>query len=358
MLTINSIDHLIVALLALLCTFNQALASGTAPDEEVVVPTGGERALNSDDFRPHRPSGSAYNEIWSYTFLLNDGMQATFSLSQAYLGSLMAPVSGAEFSISGFHGETYRAPKEFDAEDMVYTPSTGRIQISPRIYVEGILPRQHSIHFGAWKNEIEYEVVLTLSDIAPGLTWGDGIFRVGQEYVGIFMHIPYAKVRGEVTIGGVTKQVVGTAYMDHTLQSNFAPKIARSAYRYVQHEGAKEVGFVIMPNERYENRVIGLGAVQEGGRFRLRKPEAMQVVSTRQIAGVEVPHQLAVRYAREGQTIINRERDQQVFSVLEDLGGLQRAVVKRFIGGEVVVFRGRGTTNRRGRLVYDYLLVK
>lgn len=119
-----------------------------------------------------------------------------------------------------------------------------------------------------------------------------------------------------------------------------------------------EAGYFIAPHGRFEDRVIGIGAVREGRRFRLRKPEAVEVVSTRRTLGAEVPRQLAVRFEGGSQVILNRERDQQEFSVLEELSGLQKAVVRSFIGGEVTVFRGRGTTNRGGRIVYDYLVVK
>ncbi len=350
--------RLFVGLLMLIGTPYQALAIAQSTGDVVVVPAGGERSLTADDFRPHRPVGSAYNEIWSYTLLLNDGMQATFSMSYANLGSLMAPISGAEFSISGFNGKSYRAAKEYDAEDLIYTPATGKLQVNPKIYVEGPLPRRHSIHFETGKEGVSYDISLTLSDIAPGLTWGDGVFQLGNERLGMFIHIPYARVAGTVSINGVTKQVSGTAYMDHTFQTEFAPKLVRNTYRYIQHSGVMEVGYVVTPHDRYDDRLVGLGAVKRGGRFHLRKPEALQVVSTRQALGVRVPNQLAVRYERGEQTILNRERDQQAFSALEDLGGLQKAVVKQYIGGEVVVFRGRGTTNQRGRIVYDYLVIK
>jgi hypothetical protein len=302
--------------------------------------------------------GSAYNEVWSYTFLLNDGMQATMSLSRANLGSVMAPVSGAEFSISGFDGRTYRAPKQYGADDLIFDQSTNRLQVHPNIFFEGALPQRHRVYFKAGKNGVEYEVDLRFSDIASGLTWGDGVFHLGDQQVGMFIHIPYARVRGTVSIDGVEKQVSGTAYMDHTFQSDFATKLVRSAFRYVQHDGTPEVGYFIAPSSRYEDRIVGLAAVREQGGFRLRKPDAVRVVSARPGLGVDVPKQLLVEYGDGGQTILNRDRDQQSFSALDELGSIQKAIVKRYIGGEVVVFRGWGTTNQRGRIAYDYFLVK
>lgn len=354
----NSLCVAACAVFVLFLLPHDALAAPAPADERVAVPEGGSRSVTTDDFRPHPVEGSAYNEVWSYSFLLNDGMQAAMSISRAYLGSLMSPISGAEFSISGFDGQTYRAAKQYGAEDLTFTPGTSRLQVHPDIYFEGALPQRHRARFGAGKNGVTYSVDLTFSDIASGLTWGDGVFSLGSEQIGMFIHIPYARVNGTVTINGVTKQVSGTAYMDHTFQSNFATKLVRSAYRYVQHSGDMEVGYVIAPSSRFEDRIIGLAAVRKNGRFQLRKPEMLQVVSTRRSLGLDVPYQLAVSYDGGGQTIINRERDQQTFSALEELGGIQKAIVKRFIGGEVVVFRGRGTTNQGSRILYDYFLVK
>lgn len=327
-------------------------------DERVTVPAGGERGLTVADLRPHRVSGNTYNEAWSYTFLLNGGMQATISLSRANLGSLMSPVSGAEFSISGFGGTTHRVAKQYGAADLAFSAGSHKLQVHPDIYFEGALPKRHRVYFKASKDGSQYEADLSFSSIAAGLTWGDGVFHLGGERIGMFLHIPYARVSGTVTIDGRTEQVAGTATMDHTFQTNFAPKLVRGAYRYIQHEGDLQVGYFIRPASRFEDRVVGLAAVREGGRFRLRRPESLEVVSTRRAQGAEVPQQLAVRYVGGGQTILNRERDQQSFSVFDELSGLQKTVARQYVGGEVIVFRGRGTTNKRGRIVYDYLVVK
>src|SRR6056297_1528374 len=139
----NLIRLLTGAALSLILLLHGALAAPSPPDEHVELPTGEARATTADDLRPHRSLGSAYNEVWSYTFLLNDGMQATMSLSKADLGSIMAPVSGAEFSISGFDGRSHRAPKQYDADDLVFTPSTNRLQVHPDIFFEGALPQRH-----------------------------------------------------------------------------------------------------------------------------------------------------------------------------------------------------------------------
>lgn len=338
-----------------------ALLLAAAParaGERVQVPTGDARPTTAEDLRPQPASGATYNEAWTYLFVLEGGMTASLRFSLAHFGRLRGPVSGAELALANFDGESYRAAKEYDASDLSFAAATQRLRVHPDIFAEGPLPQRHRVRFKAEKHGVPYELDLTFSEIAPGLTWGDGVFRLGRERIGMFIHIPYARVEGAVRVGDVTKRVSGTAYMDHTFQTDYASRLVRSAFRYVQHGGGAEAGTLLLPASGFEDRPIGFAAVREGGRFRLRTPEAVEVVSARRALGVEVPRQLLVRFEGGGQTILNREADQQAFSSLEELGGLQRAVVRRLLGGEPLAFRGRGTTNRGRPFAYDFLVVK
>lgn len=333
-------------------------ADPPATPQRVVVPSGDMRAVTVDDFRPRAPLSSTYSEVWTYVLLLNDGMQATFSISRANLGRIMGSISGAEFSISGFNGQTYRANKEYPAENLRFTPASERLEVHPNVFVEGPLSGPHRIRFHASKHGIPFEVELTLTDITRGFTWGDGIFRLGSDQMGLFIHIPHARVSGTVTIDGQTRQVRGTAYMDQTFQTDYATRLVRGAFRYVQHGANPEVGLFVLPAYKFEDRVIGFGGARSGRSFRLIRPEQVNIVSTRQALGADVPRQLSLRFHDGRQTIINRGADGQAFSVLEELSSIQRTVVRRFVGGEALVFRGMGTTNLREPVAYDYLIIR
>lgn len=322
------------------------------------MPSGSERALIASDFAPNRNLSGAYSEAWTYVFLLDSGMQAHFSISRANLGRLLGRVSGAEFAVTGFNGQSFRAPKQYDDERFVYTASRNRIEVSPRIYAEGAFGGQHKVYFEANKDDSRYTLDLTMTDIAPGLTWGDGVFHLGSEKLGVYIHIPYARVSGTITVDGETKRVSGTAYMDHTYQTDFAPKLVKSAYRLIEHGANPAVGFFVIPADQYEDRVVGVGASRQGGRFQLQKPQALDVISTRNASGAKFPRQFTVRSEGGKQTIFNRERDTQTFAVLEDLGGLVKSFASSYIGGEPVVARGRGTTNGNRSFAYDILVIR
>jgi hypothetical protein len=184
--------------------------------------------------------------------LLDDGMQAHLSISRANLGRILGRVSGAEFAVTGFDGRSHRAPKQYGDEDFVYTASKNRIEVSPKIFVEGSFADRHRVYFRGGKDGVAYVLDVELTDMAPGLTWGDGVFHLGDDAIGVYVHIPQARVRGTISVGDVTKEVRGTAYMDHTFQTDFAPKLVQRAFRLVEHGASPSVGFYLVPAARFE----------------------------------------------------------------------------------------------------------
>lgn len=345
------------ALLALFSPSSSALGASQGADEPVATPTGEARALSSADFAPHFDLDGAYSEAWTYVLLLDGGMQAHFSISRANLGRLLGQVTGAEFAVTGFDGRAYRAPKQYDVEDFEYTASRNRLAVNPRIYVEGAFSDRHHLYFHAGKNGSVFTLDVELTDMAPGLTWGDGVFHLGDDALGVYIHIPQARVSGTITIDGVTKRVSGTAYMDHTFQTDFAPKLVRTAFRLVEHGSQPSVGLFILPADDYEERVVGLGAVERNGRFQLRRPATIDVISARPAHGAEVPRQFVVNYEGGGRTIFNRSRDAQSFATLAEMNAVTRAFAQSYIGGDPVVARGQGTTNAGGAFTYDLLVI-
>ena len=359
-LSYKVIRRLAVVLFALIGTSGVALASAYPGDERVTVPAGEQRATTLADLAPHAATTGAFNERWSYLFMLNDGLQLHLNFSLAHLSGLRSAAVGADLGVLGFEGRDYYVAREYAQENRFrYDASVPRFNAHPQIFFEGAPPRRHRVFFDTEKEGVHYEVDLTFSDMVAGVTWGDGVFTLGGERLGMYVHIPYARVSGTVALNGVRKQVRGTAYMDHTFQTAYAPRLVRSAYRFARHTGTGwEAGYFILPNDRYEDRVVGFGLRRQGGQAELLKPSALEIPATRRKLGVAVPQQLVVHFEGGRRTILSRRGDRQAFSALQDLGGLARAVVTRFIGGEVVYFRGTGTVGSGERAAFDFLLVK
>ena len=60
----------------------------------------------------------------------------------------------------------------------------------PNIWFQGELPRTQEVHFETKKDDVSYYVDLTLTDITPGVAWGNSVFELGDERIGMFIHVP------------------------------------------------------------------------------------------------------------------------------------------------------------------------
>lgn len=326
--------------------------------QAVEFPSGNQRATTAADFRPQFSGSGTYTEAWHYLFILDNGSQVTINLSKANLGRLMGNVTGAEFSISDFGGRSYMVARQYDLNRFEYNAARNRLEFHPRIYAEGAFTGRHTIRYGTDKDDVSYEIDLTISNITPGFTWGNGVFSVGRNTLGMFIHIPQGRVAGTIRINDREEQISGTAYMDHIYHSGIPPRVFRSAMRYVHHGAESEIGYFLTPESGFEGDVVGFGGILSGNSFRMRRPDEVDVVSTRNVGSIPVPHQLQISYASGGTTILNRSSSLFSYSALDELGSIQRTAARSFLGGEVHIFRGRGVTNSQKQVAYQFMLVR
>ncbi|MEM8599753.1 MAG: hypothetical protein AAGF99_07525 [Bacteroidota bacterium] len=351
---------LLVALATLLAlpaaSATPALLSDPPSDETISVPTGDARAPSARDLAPHALRGTS-SEVWSYSFFFDDGSQAYLSLRRARLGGILGSVSGAELSLVGVGGETLRAAKQYDIDEFQYDESAHRLNINPNIFFEGRPPQAHRVRFEAGKNDRTFLVELAFSNMARGLTWGDGEFQVGDERFGLFVHIPFAQVSGTITVDGRPREVRGVGYMDHTYQTGSPTEVVRTAIRYTSYDGnAIEAAYLALPERG--TQVVGYGLLRQGGQTRLLKPTGLRIVSTRPALEAALPRQAVITYEGGQETIFSRTQDRQQFATLEELGGLTRTMARQFLGGEAVVARGVGTLGSGARAYYELVGVK
>ena len=351
----NALRALLIVLFVCAGICHPALAA-SGP---VTVPTGQGRVPTAADFGPHNVGGTGYSEAWSYQFFFDDGSEARFEMSRAKIGSIVGDVSGAYLALVGIGGENHDVRKQYQYADLRYDAGSGRLAIKESAVVDGALPAQHRIRFGAGKNGRNYELDLRFSDIVPGVVWGDGVFGIGDEQIGLFVHIPRARVEGTIAVDGVETVVKGTAFMDHSYQTDFAPKMARAAYRVVHHEkNGAEGGVFVVPQENEGGAVVGYGFETKGRTTRLLKPTELQVMSEAKVGGAPMPRQFVVRYEKGDPLIVNRDGQRHTSNALSELGGLQRRLARGFLGGEVVTVLATGRLNRGGALHLSLTAVK
>ncbi|MEO6097559.1 MAG: lipocalin-like domain-containing protein [Fibrobacteria bacterium] len=328
-------------------------------DEHIQSPTGDLRTAVLTDLKPHSSGSKTYNEFWTYQFALDGNIQAVLNFSRVNLGSFKSPVCGADFTLLGFNGKNYSVAREYEKRNFVFTDSNQQLSVHEKIRFEGKLPDTHRVRFATTKRDVAYFLDLTFTDILPGKIWGDGMFKFGtSDAVGIYIHIPSAKVSGRLAIDKDTIAVSGTAYMDHTFQTDLAPALVSSGFRYVSQGQPLEVGYLLDPASKYSQMVVGYGLRESGGNFTLLKPTDMKTVSAGKAMEVKVATEVEFTFSDGSKSLLTRREDRLQQSTLNEFSGLTKMAIKSFMGGEVISFKGQGKINNSRAMAYNYFRVK
>lgn len=332
---------------------------------QVSNPTGTLQATANDDIWAQTLTGSHFNEFWNYQFYLNDGITVHITFSVANFGNLKSAVSGVQVSVHNLNGRLYQLSREYDIEHLVQDRERFmfRNRLGREIFFEGKLPENHRVRIQTTKDDISYDIDLQLSNIQDGFKWDDGKYRIGNEKVGIVTHIPYSKANGYVQVNGVRKLVHGTAYMDHTFQNRTTTQLMNSGYRYVHHKSAQEwdIIYFMLPKQSSEQKTIGFRVQNSNGKLKLKGVDQILDVDISQIFNKDVAQVIEIKFSDGQSSQILRSVNHEKFSVLSELGRLARSVARRFLGGEVIHFRGEATllepAKRRKDGYYNFFII-
>jgi hypothetical protein len=314
---------------------------------QISNPEGKLKPVPADKIWPQTLRGSHFNEFWNYQFYLNDGIKLHIIYSAANFGSLKSPVSGVRVSVQ-FPNENshdiYQLAREYPIDRLVQDHENFRLSLREdrEIYFEGKLPETHRLRINTRKDGVNYDLDLSLSNITRGYTRGNGIFTVRDEEIGIYTHIPYAEVSGYVNVNNNRMEVNGTAYMDHTWQYQTTTRLMHSGYRFVSHQDAGnwDLLYFMLPEDGRERRTIGYRLYKRDGKIRQAGIERITQVTSRRVSGRQVALTLEVELDNGERVRITRSEDEEVFSVLGELGWVARRAARTFLGGEVVDIRG------------------
>jgi hypothetical protein len=321
-----------------------------APAPTVVPPEGELQPTSADDLRP-RTEGNRYNEFWTYHIFLENDTQVYLSFTRANFGSFKSAVSGLRLSIINFDGENYEVAREFPQEYFSFSPEDNyRLQLRPgrEIWFEGKLPEEQRIRVQTSKDGVEYDLDLQISNIVPGVSWGNGEFRYDGESIGIIMHIPYADIEGTIRLNDKEKAVRGSVYMDQTYQTTITPKILASGFRYIRHSPDDwEIGYLLIPEVRREtDRIIGYSIGLRDGEVMMWKPQLLTVGEMSRFSkSGRAPGRLKADFNPGHSVSVQRIQDQERVSFLGELSRFSRRVVRGYLGGEVVEYRGKADIN-------------
>lgn len=332
---------------------------------QVSNPTGILQETADDDIWAQTLTGNQFNEFWNYQFYLSDGLNVHITFSVADFGTLKSAVSGVQVSIHNFNGQQYHLSREYDLEHLVQDREKFmfRNRSERELFFEGKLPETHRVRVQTTKDGVSYDIDLNLSNIQKGFKWGDGKYSIGSEEVGIITHIPYSQVNGYIEINGVRNSTSGTAYMDHTFQNRTTTHLMNSGYRYIHHNSPQEwdIIYFMLPNNSNDLKTIGYRVQNDNGKLNLNGIDRILNVEMSQIFDENVAQVVEIQFSNGQSTQILRTSNHEKFSVLSELGGLARSVARRFLGGEVIHFRGEATllepAKRRKDGYYNFFII-
>lgn len=312
------------------------------------------------DMLPHTKQGSYYNEFWVYHVFLENNLQLHITFSLANFGSFKSAVSGGRLFVSNFKGNDYHMSREYPLEKFEIDEELHRIRLHPErnIYFGGELPNSHNILYQTSKNDVSYLVDLSFDNISRGYTRDDGIFKLDDDEMGLFIHIPKASVSGTVAINDDTLEVKGTAYMDHTYQTNLSSKLVDKGFRHITHtEDGFSTGYYLIPKDRSEAQVVGLGLVQSSTVTELETPRKITILESQDIDDRSIPSSIEILYESGKRRTLERTQDFQHVSFLGEIGGLRKRLVRSFLGGEIIEYVGLGRLDGNIPANYNFLIV-
>jgi hypothetical protein len=325
-----------------------------AVQAQIANPTGSLERTSANDIWPRTMSGSQFNEFWNYQIYLNDGVKLHIVFSVNNFGSFRAPVSGVRVTAFGLSDNTYTLNREYNLDWLVLDKETYtfRNRAERDLYFTGQLPNSHRVFIETRKDGVDYLIDLEFTNIQQGFRWGDGLYKINGETVGIVTHIPYAEVKGRVEIDGKGGTVEGTAFMDQTWQTQSITRLVHSGYRVIYHGGPENWSVMnfMLPSDRDDRRTIGHRIQRNESGINLTGIHRITEMTRSRAFGKQLAQNITLELENGSSMSINRSRDDETYAMLSELPWIARRAARSFFGGEIIDFRGEVYCRVEGEL--------
>jgi len=316
--------------------------------QEIVFPQGEERELTAEDFFRYTQNDIKYNEIWRYNFVFDNGTKVFLSysiMSVPFLGTNC----GINTSFYNFRGKNYQVGREYpenrfdeckDAPGAIHIRTGSENNV---FFMTGLPGDGHHVVFKTHKNE-GFLLDLIFSDPLLGKVIGDGVFKLGQQKNGLYVHIPEGHVKGVIGIGEDIMEVEGFGYMEHLRQTKQAMDLAACSVQ-LYGKDAPFAGNIFVGPEKYAFSPYGYTIDKKTRKVLLPKEikAGGNKISNklRTLNGVEIiwrndPHTAT----------IDNPLEHQRYSLLSTIKGWPaRQAARFFMGGELISLRGVSRVN-------------
>ncbi len=312
--------------------------------------------LEQDDFRIHEQQGAYYNEQWAYHIILDNGAQIYVTYTVHHFAGLRNSSSSGRLSLLNWKGENYSTAKEYNLKNLLVYENPYKLKLHPErdIWIEGI-PGFSSHHF---HYRGKYDFHINFDDPFPGFKPGNGVFELGDEdELGMFIHIPFSRVSGFIADDSDTVKVSGIGFMDHFYQTNLATRLFETGYKF---NGRTENGFSgghFMVPKHTPDEAIGYAYFYDGETLTLKKPEKVTVNKRKEVSGTKIPVDISVRYEDGSVDTFHFSEVEEKVAMLDELSALKKLIIKPFLGGEVLFYRGQAQKNNNEKVYFNLSLV-
>lgn len=321
----------------------------TNPDHEI-------NYLQPQDIKINEKKGAYYNEQWAYHVVLDNGAQIYVTYAISYFAGLRGSVSSGRLSLINWEGKDYRVAREYNLNDLVFVEDAYKMDLNPErgIWFEGKPGNNnHRFYYRTQKDGIHYDISINFDDPFPGFTQGNGEFQLGeQDQLGMFTHIPYSKVSGFIALDRDTAEVTGIGFMDHTYASNITAKLFKSSYKFNDKtERGFSGGYFMIPKDRTDE-AAGYAYFYDGEQLTLKNAKSIEVLNREEVMGKKIPIDISINYEDGTKDTLHFDKIDEKVSMLDELAGLKKIIAKRFLGGEVLFYRGKARKNNSNKTVF------
>jgi len=300
----------------------------------------------ANDFFRHPQSGAKnYSESWDYVFVLDNGAKAYISYTWMNVPGSGQKI-GTQMSVWNLNGKSASVGRQYPTERFKEEKEKNTINIKNEYLMENLPGKGHRVFFTADKNG-KFFLDLKFTSADPAKTHGDGVFNVGGQKYGLYVHIPYGRVEGRIGINNDTITVKGYGYMDHSWLTDAATNmVARS----------------ILVTGPGKERIAGrINISPKGEIFGYAVSKGTPVLPEQILEGENAykpnrfPKDLTIIWKDEALAPLKFEiKAQERFSILANADGfLERQLIKSTMG-EIFYLRGRAQTEAWGRV--DWIL--
>ena len=312
---------------------------------DIVPPSFNARLLQANDFYKHTETSEDFNETWSYSLFFNNGTKAYINFA-----SLTIPSQGRKIGCDlSFYSPKWKNPsvgRQYPPERLIVQKEKKRMTIKEEYFMENLPGKGHRVFFSADKGG-RFFVDITFTSAVPGIVPGNAIWKVGNQQMVQFIHIPYGKVTGRIGFNEDTIAVSGYGYMDHIFQSaSSIDLVDRSLSFSMPYSDSMYAGRVSLSKNGFP---LGYGVFIQKGKSEIIIPKQV-LENGKPYSGESFPKKELVLTWNSSipELKIDVSKVQQKFSILNNFDGwFAKKAAKMLMGGEVWFYRGRSFQEKK-----------